>query len=208
MWEALGTLGIWVEAIALIVIFLLDWKERKENRKERQEQNQETAAQLAASQSQVEASRKSAEAATEAALAAKKSADIAAALHQPFMGLSGVMLKGGWGSRYWDIAFTLKNYGTLPALHVSAMFNFLTDNERRAQKTEPESVEIFPSQEFESVVRFDLGVQDQQAVHAETKKLKVEVRIFYQGDGGRHFGHAAQVSYAHSRFVIDNAETR
>jgi hypothetical protein len=53
-----------------------------------------------------------------------------------------------------------------------------------------------------------MGVPDTQAIHTETMKLKIEVRIFYQGDDGRHFEHAAVVSYAHSRFVIDNAETR
>ena len=203
MWE---TIGIWVEAFALIAIFLLDLKERKENRKERQEQHAETAAQLAISQGQVEA-------ATEAALAAKKSADIAAALHRPFVGLSGVTLKHGWNSRLWDIAFVLKNYGTLPAENVNAMFDFITDGERRAQMTEPQSVEIFPSQEFESIVRFDMGVADWQAIHQETKKLKIEVKIHYQGDGGRvenipvtnYFGYTAEVRYAHSRFVIDRA---
>lgn len=56
------TIGIWVEAIALIAIFFLDWNERKENRKERQAQHEETAAQMAVSQKQVELSQDQVEA--------------------------------------------------------------------------------------------------------------------------------------------------
>src|SRR4029077_18416746 len=119
------TIGVWVEAIALILIFGLDWKERKDNRKDREEQHKETSAQLEIARNQAEATKKSADAAIEAALAAKKSAEITAALHRPFVGLSGVMPKHGFGSQFWDIAFALKNYGTLPALHVGAMFDFI-----------------------------------------------------------------------------------
>src|SRR5260221_14688171 len=106
--QASEPIAVWLEAIALIAIFFLDWKERKENRKERQEQHEENAAQLRVAQSQAEATKKSADAATEAALAAKKSAEIAAALHRPFVGLSRVLLQSGWGTRSWDIAFELK----------------------------------------------------------------------------------------------------
>ncbi len=204
MWE---TIAVWLEAIALIAIFFLDWKERKENRQEQHRQHNETGAQLDIAKSQAEATKKSADAAIEAALAAKKSAEIAAALHRPFVGLSGVTLKHGWDSRLWDIAFALKNYGTLPAFNVGAMFDFFTDNDRRAQNSEPTSVQIFPSQEFESIVRFDMGDPDKVAVHAETKKLKITVRIPYQGEDGRHFEYIAEVSYAHHRFAIDKAET-
>src|SRR2546425_4366616 len=157
MWE---TIGVWVEAIALIAIFFLDWKERKENRKERQEQHEETAAQLQVAQSQAEATKKSSDAATEAAEAAKKSAEIAAALHRPFMGLANVRLPGGSGTRLWNIVFALKNYGTLPALNVGLAVNFFTDNTPRAAKTESASVQIFPSDEFSSIVQFDLGDVD------------------------------------------------
>jgi hypothetical protein len=59
MWE---TIGVWLEAVALVAIFFLDWKERKENRKERQVQHEETAAQMAISQRQVELSQDQVEA--------------------------------------------------------------------------------------------------------------------------------------------------
>ena len=50
---------------------------------------------------------KSADAAAEAALAAKKSADLAAAIHRPFMGLVRVTLKTGWGTDLWVIALAM-----------------------------------------------------------------------------------------------------
>ena len=59
MWE---TIGVWLEAIALIAIFFLDWNERRENRKERQVQHEETAAQMVVSQRQVELSQDQVEA--------------------------------------------------------------------------------------------------------------------------------------------------
>src|SRR5882672_9465460 len=90
--QASEPIAVWLEAIALIAIFFLDWKERKENRREQMRQHEETIAQLDIARSQAEATKKSADAATEAAVAAKKSAEIAAALHRPFMGLSSVTM--------------------------------------------------------------------------------------------------------------------
>jgi hypothetical protein len=52
------SIGIWVEAIALVAIFMLDWRERKDQRKEREDQHKETVAQLQVSQDQVEAAQK------------------------------------------------------------------------------------------------------------------------------------------------------
>ncbi len=39
--QASEPIAVWLEAIALIAIFFLDWKEKKENRKERREQHKE-----------------------------------------------------------------------------------------------------------------------------------------------------------------------
>src|ERR1700730_2841326 len=83
-------IAIWLEGIALVLIFGLDWRERIDQRKERREQHEETSAQLAASQSQLAAMTRSADAATEAALAAKKSADIAGALYGRHLLISSV----------------------------------------------------------------------------------------------------------------------
>jgi len=60
--QASEPIAVWLEAIALIAIFFLDWNERRENRKERQVQHEETAAQMAVSQRQVELSQDQVEA--------------------------------------------------------------------------------------------------------------------------------------------------
>jgi hypothetical protein len=208
--QASEPIAVWLEAIALIAIFFLDWKERKENRKERREQHEETAAQLQVAQSQAEATKESADATTEAALAAVKSAEISAALHRPFMGVSNVWLRAGWGTRVWDIAFGLKNYGTLPALSVGLTAEVFTDNNLRMQTTESPSVQIFPSAEFVSIVRFDMGDPDQVGVHNDSIKLRIEVRIPYQSQDGRHFRHfehTATVSFARGQFHVDKSGT-
>src|SRR5258708_5830736 len=117
------TIAVWLEAVALIAIFFLDWKERKETRQDQQRQHDETAAQLRIAQSQAEATKKSADAATEAALAAKQSAEIAAALHRPFMGLDHVKLSPDPNTQnrtVWSIEWGIKNFGTLPASQVEA----------------------------------------------------------------------------------------
>jgi hypothetical protein len=119
------SLAIWLEGIALVAIFVLDWRERMDQRQERQEQHRETAVQLDVSHRQVEAATESAEAAIEAALASKKSAEISAALHRPFMGLLAVsLMAGGHGTDLWVIRFVLKNFGTLPALNVGVAIEF------------------------------------------------------------------------------------
>jgi hypothetical protein len=202
------SLAIWLEGVALVAIFFLDWRERKDQRKERQKQHEETASQFLVSQKQVEAVIKSADAATEAALAAKKSAEISAALHRPFVGLSNVSLKTGWGTRLWDISFSLKNSGTLPAVNVGLSADFYTDDSLRLQTKESPSVQLFPSSELVSIVRFDMGEPDRPEVHAERKKLRIDVRIRYQGELGGHFEYAAAISYTQNRFDIARSETR
>jgi hypothetical protein len=49
------SLAIWLEGIALVAIFVLDWKNRADQRKDREEQHEETVAQLKVSQAQADA---------------------------------------------------------------------------------------------------------------------------------------------------------
>src|SRR6267378_920920 len=62
MWETFFTslktyesVAIWLEGIALVAIFILDWNERKDRSKEREELHRETLAQLDVSQKQADA---------------------------------------------------------------------------------------------------------------------------------------------------------
>lgn len=194
-------LAVWVEGIALALILYLDWRERVDRRKDQKTQDDLTRHQLAETA-------KSANAATEAALAAKKSADISATLHRPFVGLSGVSLRSGWGTRNWDIAFGMKNYGTLPATSVNFSVHVLTDGIDRLPYTDAASVQIFPSSEFEATARFDMGEQDFQAIHAGSKEIRANVKIPYRAEDGRSFEFTAEVIHKNSRFFIQNSTTR
>lgn len=203
MWEALG---VWVEAIALIAIFFLDWMERRDNRKDRDEQHRENAAQLETAQKQAEATKKSADAAIEAALAAKKSADLTAALHRPFMGMVSAVT--GWSGRVLEINFIFKNFGTLPAQGVGLAVDFFTDGLVRQKKTESESVQIFPTDTFTCNVRFDAGEIDFTPIQRGAMKLSMEVRVPYRADDGRGFEYLAKISYAAGQLKIEKSETR
>ncbi len=62
MWESFSgwlktyeSVAIWLEGIALVAIFILDWKQRTDQRKDREEQHRETLAQLNSSQAQADA---------------------------------------------------------------------------------------------------------------------------------------------------------
>jgi hypothetical protein len=161
-----------------------------------------------ATEKTAQAAGKSADAATEAALAAKKSADMGAALHRPFMGLLRVTLKTGWGTDLWVIALVLKNYGTLPAMNVAAMIEFFTGNTRLTQITEPTAVQIFPSDEIEPIVRLSMPTHRVQ-IQQGTEKLRIEVRIPYQAEDGRQFEYSAEVSYMQDgSFAIQKSDTR
>lgn len=104
------SIAIWLEGIALVAILVLDWRERIDQRKERQEQHRESA-------SQMDISRRQVDAATEAALASKKSTEILAGLHRPFMGFLMVRLDaGGPGHDDWVITFVQKKLRHSPSI--------------------------------------------------------------------------------------------
>jgi len=153
--------------------------------------------------------KKSADAATEAALAAKKSAEIAAALHRPFMGLLKVkLLSGGPGVDLWVIDFVLKNFGTLPALDVGMEIELFAGNTSFAQKKEPASVQVFPSDEPHRTIQQIIAKRVEIQTGAE--KFRVDVRVPYRAEDGRHFDYTAEVSYNHklNQFEIDKSATR
>jgi hypothetical protein len=193
--------AIWLEGIALVAIFWLDLTDRRERRREQEQQHKETLEQLRISQQQTDA-------ATEAALAAKKSADISVALHRPLVGLSGVTLKTGRGTRNWDIAFGLKNYGTLPAFNVGFASNVFADDVQRTQYTNPTSIQIMPSSAFEAILRVDWGEPDVQAIHAETKKIRIHVQVPYQTEDGRRFEFTSEVYFEKGQFSTGKSTTK
>jgi hypothetical protein len=193
MWQSVAnwlrtyeSVAIWLEGIALVLIFIWD-------RLDSRQQHRETLVQSKVSQQQVEAAKV-------AALATKESADILAALHRPFISLSGVSLKTGLGTRSWEIAFGIKNYGTLPAVGVGFSARVFIDDVQRVQHTNPASFQIFPSSEFEALLGVDWGEPDKEAIHSETKKIRINVHIPYQTENGNKFTFTAEVCYKQGRF--------
>lgn len=202
------SLAIWLEGIALVALFILDWRERKDQRQERREQHQETAAQMEISRKQVEAATKSADAAIEAAIASKKSTEIQSGLHRPFMGLSLVRLVGGGpGSDEWTFDFVLKNFGTLPALEVGTTIEFFAGDTPFAKIVEPAGAQIFPS--AETAIRARQIILKRIEIQNGKEKLLFKVLIPYCSEDGRYFHYTAQVSFRleHLAFNIDSSDT-
>lgn len=151
--------------------------------------------------------KRAAEAAMVSAKAAKKSADIVAELHRPFVGLLHVALSRGWGDRVWLIALTLRNFGSLPALKVKADMEFSTDGQPRMTVTNPSSAEIFPLADHVSVCQFDMGDPDKEPVHNGSKSLDIRVTITYEGLSGPTARHVASVHGRAGQFSITESRT-
>jgi hypothetical protein len=200
MWE---TIGVWVEAIALIAIFFLDWNERKENRKERREQHEESAAQLLVAQSQAAATKKSADAATEAAEAAKKSTELAVALHRPYMGLDHVRLKpdaNSQNSALWFIEWGIRNFGSLAANQVGASAELHLDENILMTDSGPKGAEVFPqSVPLTKITKYVWeetgGDANRRAVMTGQKSFVVRVRVEYSGPDGRQHKQTADAQF-------------
>jgi len=216
--QASEPIAVWLEAIALIAIFFLDWKEKKENRKERREQHKETAAQLQVAQSQAEATKMSAEAAIEAAMAAKKSAEIAGALHSPLIGLESQPVTYLSSGTLWIIPVALRNHGTLPATHLNASFDFIRLPHRKpAGKPLPapghQRARINrnpPHSAYETDLRPALNDQAQSQIASNQQILILTLKTTYNAPDGRKFEYTAEarLHIVSKRLEVLKSETR
>lgn len=146
-----------------------------------------------------EAAKKSAEATIEAAAAARKSADLLSAQHRPYVGVLAVELVGGSNAEngsIWLIAWTVKNFGTLPALNVGATLEFKLDRKTFRSESGPCSAEIFPQSSSErTLTDLKLDDADRIAVRNGDKALAVAVQINYGTTDGQQFAYTAEVRY-------------
>jgi hypothetical protein len=193
--------AIWLEGVALVAIFGLDFFERKSQERERDEQHKETIEALRISRDQ-------AQAAIRAADAAKKSADIAAALHRPLIGLHHFQPTGDINSLYWSFNSTIRNYGTLPASSVAVVTEFFIDGALRYEHRDTESIQIFPSNQVDQVMGFNLAEDEKGAIPSGRKILGVKIRVRYQQEDGRKFEYFAQGNYKQQRIDIADTSTR
>jgi hypothetical protein len=143
-----------------------------------------------------EAATASAEAAKVSADASKQAADIAAGLHRPFMGLARLVLRTDMNSRTWVIAWTIKNFGTLPAVGVDAALDWNAGMNSGAGQG-PASAEVFPQDEVETLARFVLAETVQSRLATNDLILVVRPRVKYAAADGRRFLYSAE---AHFRF--------
>jgi hypothetical protein len=96
------SLAIWLEGIALVAIFVLDWRNRKDQRRDQEEQHRETSAQLKVSQVQADA---------------LMNIERAWILPKELVGERRNFHRDGI-----DIIVTLKNYGKTPAWVIERSF--------------------------------------------------------------------------------------
>jgi hypothetical protein len=194
-WDWLKTydyLALWIGGISLLCIFI--WQRIDSYRHER-----ETREQLDLLQEQVKS-------ANSAAVAAKQAADLTTSLHRPYMGLSAVS-SGGRDSRFWNITFSLMNFGTLPAYNVGLLVESFVDEVSRSQHKENTTVQMFPNDTMQVTYLFDWGDIDGPLLRQESKKLRLHVSIPYQFENGRKFEYEAEVAYHHDRFAVEKSST-
>jgi hypothetical protein len=178
----------------------LDYFNRLDEAQEHKSEHEETLEQL-------KLLRQQAQATTDTAVAAKKSADLTAALHRPYMGVSTVVLGGA--DRYWNMTFVLRNFGTLSAFNTGFKVEYFVEDAPRAQHSEPTAVQVFPSYTFNVEHQFDSGVIDAGPLRRGEKKLALRVYVPYQTEDGRQFEYTAEMSYLYvqSRISLDKSNT-
>ena len=200
--------AMWVEAIALVAIFGLDWFERRDQRKERREQHKEMAVQL-------DSAKRAADAASQSAEAAKLSADVVAALHRPLIGLESLPTVTLASNTIWEFPSKLRNYGTLPASRLNATFDFYTESAHESRyplKTVegPESVEIFPNAAYEIALQPTPTAEQVNQISSQSKKLILTVKATYVALDDRKFEYTAEarLDNGSKRFVLIKSQTR
>jgi hypothetical protein len=190
--------ALWLEGVALIFIFGLDYFNRLDEAQEHKSEHDETLEQLRLLGLQTQA-------ATDTAVAAKKSADLTAALHRPYVGVSAVVLGGA--DRYFNMTFGLRNFGTLSAFNTGFKVEYFVEDALRDQHSEPMAVQVFPADIYHVTYQFDSGVVDAGRLRAEEKKLTLRVYVPYQTEDGRQFEYTAELSLGQGRISIDKSNT-
>jgi hypothetical protein len=140
------------------------------------------------------ATKMAAEAAKTSAEASKQSTEITASLHRPFIGLGRLAPRTDQNSRTWIIAWTVKNFGTLPGLHVDAALDWKV-GVNGGTGSGPSSAEIFPQAEVESIVRFLLDETVHRQLILNDQILELHARIRYVAADGRQFVHTAEAQW-------------
>jgi hypothetical protein len=188
--------ALWLEGAALVFIFGLDYFNRLDEAEEQDKRHKETLSQLALLGEQ-------AKAASEAAKAAKRSADLTAALHRPYVAVSKLALSGA--GRYWNLDFDIANFGTLPAFNVDFSVRAFVDRDEQARKElhGPSSIQLFPSSKEAVTHQFDFGDPDGLRMREGATKVRFDVQISYELVGGVRAIYSADVAFNPTAQILE-----
>jgi hypothetical protein len=192
--------ALWLEGVALVFIFGLDYFNRLDEAQEQNRRHRESLRQLALL-------RRQAKAAFDTAKAAKRSADLTAALHRPYVAVSRVTLSGE--GRYWNLNFEITNYGMLPAFNVNFLVKAFVDREEQARIEHhgPSSIQLFTSSKEAVTHQFDFGDPDGIKMREGQTKVRFDVEIFYELVGGSRAVYTAEIAFDHSRQKLEIAKS-
>jgi hypothetical protein len=156
-----------------------------------------------------DAAHKSADASAEAARAARIASEASAALQRPLIGLVSGKQTVIPNVRRWTFSASLRNHGTLPAIRVSASFEFWVDGRQLSSVREPESAEIFPGSAYELNLAVDLGQDNLLAVASGREPLILKLLVKYDSIDERRFEYRAEAVLvdAGTRLAISKSQT-
>lgn len=188
--------AIWLEGVALVLIFGLDYFNRLDEAEEQSKRHKENQNQLALLGEQ-------ARAASEAAKAAKRSADLTAALNRPYVAVSRVELTGA--GRYWNLNFVITNFGTLPAFNVNLSVKAFVGLEEHARMElqGPSSIQLFPSSKEAVIHQFDFGDPDGIRMRAGEIRVRFRVEISYELTDGVRAVYDAEIGFKVAAQILE-----
>jgi hypothetical protein len=145
--------------------------------------------------------KKSADAAAKAARAATDSANLTAQLYRPHMGLETASLTSVQlvpGAYLYEIDWTFRNFGTVPASHVRLLVECSTDCEGKTSsirtETEPGDVEVFPDTDrLTGKTSLHLDAQQFDDLNPRRGTISAVATVHYSTPTGATYKHTVHV---------------
>jgi hypothetical protein len=142
-----------------------------------------------------DAAKASADAAKVSADAATRSANVTAALHRPYLGVSALRRDNDYNADMWVIRCCVKNYGTLPAAETRVEVSVERDGHGDfARGPVSSGWEILPQGEFSGFLQFGIGQKTRNEISA-AEPMVARVKITYLAPGGTRCTHNAKFLY-------------
>jgi hypothetical protein len=113
----------------------------------------------------------------DAARAAKVASEASAALQRPLIGLVSGRQTVNPNAQSWILSAGLRNHGTLPAIRVSASFEYWAETRLLSNIREPESAEIFPGSSYDLNLHINLGQDNLRAITSGRERLVLKLLV-------------------------------